>query len=143
MYIDCIVHTTYINFNCYELMESMRCLLSRLFKFPVFTSYIMCPASCKVYVERIGWNLSHDIILTDRNGNGGSVAIYIRNNIAFKRLYQFESPALEALWLSIQTVEGTVLLYSCYRPPDRSGFWTEFDTILENISHIFINICSS
>ena len=44
----------------------------------------------------------HDILRKDRNGHGGGVAAYIRNNIAFKRLYEFESPDLEALWLSIQ-----------------------------------------
>jgi len=75
----------------------------------------------------------HDIIRKDRDGQGGGVAIYIRDTIAYKRMYEFESPDLEVLWVSIQSTEGKILLSSCYRPPDRNDFWTEFDSTLENI----------
>ena len=75
----------------------------------------------------------HDIIRKDRDGHGGGVAVYIRDNIAYKRLYEFDSPSLEALWLSINTIEGKVLFCCCYRPPDRNDFWMDFDNTLENI----------
>ena len=75
----------------------------------------------------------HDIIRKDRDGHGGGVAMYIRDNIAYKRLYEFETPDLEALWISIQTIEGKILLCSCYRPPGKLEFWSSFDTVIDNI----------
>jgi hypothetical protein len=75
----------------------------------------------------------HDIIRKDRDGMGGGVALYVRNNIACKRLYEFESPSIEALLLCIQSIEGKILICCCYRPPDKNEFWTEFDSMIENI----------
>jgi hypothetical protein len=75
----------------------------------------------------------HDIIRKDRDGHGGGVAIYIRNNVAYKRLHEFEVAGLEAIWVSINTIEGKILLCSCYRPPDKNEFWLAMDTVIDNI----------
>ena len=73
----------------------------------------------------------HEILRKDRDGNGGGVAMYIRDNIAYKRHYEFESAVVEALWVSVQTIQGKVLLCCCYRPPNRTDFWDDFDTIID------------
>ena len=57
--------------------------------------------------------------------------MYIRDNIAYKRHYALESATVEALWVSVQTVQGKVLLCSCYRPPNRTDFWDDFDAIID------------
>jgi len=86
----------------------------------------------------------HNIIRKDRDGHGGGVAIYIRNNIPFKRVHEFEVPDLEAIWVSINTVEGKILVCCCYRPPDYNDFWSSLDSVIDNIKqsnhykHIFL-----
>ena len=73
----------------------------------------------------------HEILRKDRDGNGGGVAMYIRDNVAYKRHYEFESAVVEALWVSVQTIQGKVLLCCCYRPPNRTDFWDDFDAIID------------
>ena len=75
----------------------------------------------------------HDILRKDRDGHGGGVAIYIKDNIAYKRLYDYEVDGIEAIWVSVQTSEGKILICNCYRPPDRNDFWDSFDAVIENI----------
>lgn len=58
----------------------------------------------------------HDFVRQDRDGHWGGVVLYIRDNIVFKMLNEFERPDLEAVCLSIQTTEGNILLCTCYRP---------------------------
>ena len=75
----------------------------------------------------------HDIIRKDRtDGQGGGVAVYVRENIAYKRLFNFEVAGVEAVWLSIQTIEGKISV-CCYRPPNRADFRDEFDVMINNI----------
>lgn len=73
----------------------------------------------------------HEIIRGDRKEGAGGVAIFIRNTIQFKRLYQYENQNLEAIWLQINSIDGKVLFCCCYRPPDYANFWTEFDTVID------------
>jgi hypothetical protein len=75
----------------------------------------------------------HDIIRKDRDGNGGGVAIYIKDSISYKRIYKYETPALEALWIQINTIEGKILLCCCYRPPDKIEFWDKFTSVVDDI----------
>ena len=75
----------------------------------------------------------HDIIRKDRADNGGGVAIFIKENISFKRIFKYESKDLEALWIQLQTIEGKVLLCCCYRPPDQGAFWDLFNTVLDDV----------
>ena len=81
----------------------------------------------------------HEIIRKDRDGHGGGVAIFIRNSIVFKREYEFEVPGVEAVWVSVNTIEGKILIGSCYRPPDKNDFWAALDTVIDNIkqSNVF------
>ena len=75
----------------------------------------------------------HDIIRNDRNEHGGGVAIYVKSNIVFKRHFEFESPSIEAIWISVQTLQGKIMICCCYRPPNKTDFWDEFDTVIDQV----------
>ena len=75
----------------------------------------------------------HDIIRNDRNVHGGGVAIYVKSNIVFKRHFEFESPSIEAIWISVQTQQGKITICCCYRPPNKTDFWDEFDTVIDQV----------
>ena len=80
----------------------------------------------------------HDIIRKDRQGAGGGVAIFVRNNIMYKRKIQYESGNVEAIWLDVNTTQGKLLLCCCYRPPtkpsgpDVNVFWDGVASALDN-----------
>ena len=77
----------------------------------------------------------HDIIRKDRTNQdgGGGVAIYVKNSIAFKRLFQFESANLEALWIQVNTIGGKIIVCSCYRPPENNMFWPDMSDALDDV----------
>ena len=75
----------------------------------------------------------HKIIRKDRNGPGGGVAIFIKQNIIYKRLFKYENNNTEAIWVQLNTIEGKVLLCCCYRPPTNSDFWQCFNEILNDV----------
>ena len=52
----------------------------------------------------------HDIIRKDRDGHGGGVAVYIRDTISYKRIFEYEDRNLEAIWIQINTIQGTYVL---------------------------------
>ena len=64
--------------------------------------------------------------------HGGDVAIYVKSNIVFKRHFEFESSLIEAIWISVQTLQGKIMICCCYRPPNKTDFWDEFDTVIES-----------
>ena len=82
----------------------------------------------------------HEIPRKDRDCNGGEVAIYIRDNFAYKRHYEFESALVEALWVSVQIIQEKVLLCCYYKPPNRTDFWDEFDVIIDHVKHQYMFI---
>ena len=63
----------------------------------------------------------HEILRKDRPDLGGGVAVYVKENLVYKRLPAFEQPNLEILWLQLNTIEGKVIVGTAYRPPDRAG----------------------
>jgi hypothetical protein len=78
-------------------------------------------------------NGHHNIIRKDRLNQGGGVAIYVKENILYKRMLKYEKPNLEALWLQVNTIEGKVLICCCYRPPNDSTFWDEIQLVLDDV----------
>ena len=85
----------------------------------------------------------HDILRKDRNGNGGGVAVYIRDTMTYKRMFKYETADIEAIWIQLNTIEGKILLCSCYRPPDNVGFWNSFQDVInevktDNAKYIFV-----
>ena len=83
----------------------------------------------------------HNIVRKDRARLGGGVAIFIRECIGFKRRLDLESNNIEAIWIQINTVEGKILLSSCYRPPNYSEFWDNFIVMIDKVKedHIKYN----
>ena len=75
----------------------------------------------------------HEIIRNDRAGEGGGVAVFVRDSITYKRIFQYEKPNIEAIWLQISSIEGKVLVCSCYRPPKDNNFWAEFAGVLDEV----------
>ena len=58
------------------------------------------------------------------NQLGGGVGIYIKSHIISHRKYEFEINNLEAMWHEIKIGCKTILLCTCYRPPNSgSEFW--------------------
>ena len=55
---------------------------------------------------------------------GGGVGLYVRNNIMCYRRKEYELPDIEAMWHEIRVGSTSMLLCTCYRPPN-SGivFW--------------------
>ena len=80
----------------------------------------------------------HDIIRNDRN-----VPIYVKSNIVlsdnvksnivFKRHFEFESPSIEGIWISVQTLQAKIMTCCCHRPPNKTDFWDEFDTVKDQV----------
>ena len=77
----------------------------------------------------------HEIIRKDRGAQGGGVAVFIRDSIQFKRVYEYEKAHLEAIWLRINSIEGKVLLCCCYRPPDKVDFWNDLSDVLNEVKN--------
>ena len=76
----------------------------------------------------------HYIIQKDTaDGKGVGVAAYVSDNIAYKGLFNFEVAAVEATWLTIQTIEGKILVCCCYRPPNPADFWDEFEGMIDHV----------
>ncbi len=78
-------------------------------------------------------NLSgyHTILRKDRPTFGGGIAIFIRENIVFKRKFDYDSRFVENMWVEISTTNGKLLLCNTYRPPNFTEFWEHFDSNIE------------
>ena len=65
--------------------------------------------------------------------NHGGVAIYVRNEIVCRRLYELEDEKLESIWLEISQLSGKFIINVIYRPPsERMLYWDELERNLEN-----------
>ena len=74
------------------------------------------------------------IIRRDRNRNGGGVAVYIRNDIAFNVRPDLEVDDLEATWVEILLPKTKgILVCGCYRPPSDSSFISKLEQSLSKI----------
>ena len=84
----------------------------------------------------------HEIQRRDRDTFGGGVAVYVSNNLAYKRREDLEVNNFECLWLEIRQKSNKFLLATIYRPPNANhDFWDDFQTIFDNvISQNFIPI---
>ena len=61
-------------------------------------------------------------------------AVYIKENIMYKRLVQYENDRnLESIWMELNTLDGKLLLYTVYRAPDSNEFWNRLEDNVENI----------
>ena len=79
----------------------------------------------------------HGIIRKDRNGYGGGVAIYVKENLIYKRQHQYERNDIEAVWIQINSSQGKFLICCAYRPPTDTEFWDRFSSVLDDVKSDF------
>ena len=75
----------------------------------------------------------HRIIRKDRNGPGGGVAMFIKENLCYKRLIQYEHNDIEALWIQINSSQGKFIICCAYRPPHDTQFWDRISAVIDDI----------
>ena len=63
----------------------------------------------------------HEPLTRHRDRNGGGVAIYVRDNIAVKRLPELELEGLEWVWCLIKIQQTTLIVCTIYVPPKLSS----------------------
>ena len=63
---------------------------------------------------------------------GGGVAAFVANHIGASRIFEYEIPDLEALWLKIKAGQNVLLLCICYRPPNaKADFWVKLQDAVD------------
>ena len=67
-----------------------------------------------------------------KNGLGGGVCIFIKNNIKFKKRSDLTKSSLEGIWIEIAIKKSKPIIFGCfYRPPETSKYFTDdFDALL-------------
>ena len=45
----------------------------------------------------------------------------------------------EGIWLSIQTIEGKIVVCYCYIPPNQAEFWDEFDVVIDHVKQVNVS----
>ena len=76
----------------------------------------------------------HEILRKERNGNGGSIDICIKENILHKCVWNYEKPNIAAMWVRINSIQGKILIL-CYQSPDKGEFGDEFHNCLNYIKN--------
>ena len=71
----------------------------------------------------------------DREGKGGGVAFYNRNDVMVDRREDLERPDIEGLWLEVPLPKSRSFLTSCfYRPPNLSNHYDKDNTLKTTVS---------
>ena len=66
-------------------------------------------------------------------GQGGGVALYVKNNLPCRRCTDLEAAGSECIWAEITTNTGKLLIGVYYRPPGQSA--ADKDIFLDDLSH--------
>ena len=75
-----------------------------------------------------------NVIRRDRNRNGGGVALFIRDNIAFNPRPDLAVDGLEATWVELLPPKTKgILVCSMYRPPNDGNFLTNLESALSKV----------
>ena len=76
-----------------------------------------------------------NVLRRDRNRNGGGVALFIRNGIAFNPRPDLAVDDLEATWVELLPPKSKgILVCSIYRPPGDSNFLSKLELSLSKIN---------
>ena len=78
----------------------------------------------------------HPILRRDRDTFGGGVAMFINENIVFKRQINLDSPFIENMWVEVSTKTGKLFICTLYRPPNNGDFWDHLSTNLEVVKSV-------
>ena len=92
-------------------------------------------------VTNLNLNGFHSLIRKDRTGKtGGGVGIYVASHLGVTRVYDYEIPNLEALWVKIKAGTNTILICVCYRPPNaKFDFWNNLQDSIDLAKQSGIN----
>ena len=123
-----ICHVNIRSLNTSHL-RAIKASLSHIYDVITISETMLCDSS-DIDLTIPGY---HPILRRDRNNQGGGIAVYIRDSIGFKRLYEAESHPIEIMWIKINTTCGNLLLATAYRPPSCDNFWEHIDS---NIDHV-------
>ena len=75
-----------------------------------------------------------NVIRSDRNRNGGGVALFIRENVAFNPRPDIAVDGLEATWVELLPPKTKGILVCCiYRPPNDSSFINKLELALSKL----------
>ena len=67
----------------------------------------------------------------DRKRDGGSVCLYIRNNLAYNKRSDLSSEDIEFLAIDLLLPKTKpILVGACYRPPKDNNFYINLDNLL-------------
>ena len=74
------------------------------------------------------------VIRRDRNRNGGGVAMFIKDDIAFNTRPDLEVDGLEATWVELLLPKTKrILVCGCYRPPSDNTFLSKMEQSLSKL----------
>ena len=75
-----------------------------------------------------------EVVRLDRNRNGGGVALYVRNDLAFNIRPDLAVDGLEATWVEILLPKTKgILICGCYRPPTDNNFLSRMEQSLSKV----------
>ena len=78
----------------------------------------------------------YEIIRNDRKqGSGGGVCVFVRNDMSWLRRTDLENDKIEAIWIEIFPQKSkSILICFLYRPPDTSSYLSkDFDPLFDDI----------
>ena len=75
----------------------------------------------------------HSVTRRDRLTFGGGVAVYVKDNLVYRRKPEFECINLENLWIEVSSYDGKLLICTVYRPPNSDNFWEQFERNIEMV----------
>ena len=83
----------------------------------------------------------YQVFRTDRDRNGGGVALYITDALPAKRLHDFDTFNLELVALETMISNKRIIVLCCYRPPgkrkqDIDHFLVNFENVISLLLHL-------
>ena len=110
-------------------LNAIKTTLSRVYDIITISETFLSPNS-SVNLDMEDY---HPIVRRDRDTFGGGVAVYIREDIVYKRKLNLESKDLESIWIEVKTKEGPLLICTVYRPPNSFEFWEHLESNTEYV----------
>ena len=75
-----------------------------------------------------------NVVRRDRNRNGGGVALFISDSVAFNQRPDLSVDGLEAIWIELLLPQTKgILVCSVYRPPNDSNFLDKLELSLSKV----------
>ena len=79
--------------------------------------------------------LQPSVMQPNANLNCEGIAMYIKENMSYKCMHNYEKFNIEAMWVSIISVQSKILICCCYQPPDKREFGDEFHNCSDDVKN--------